>query len=78
MTPFCVADKVEKEQFKKVIRMIYGNLFGCVFAYPIQVFASLDNVLQTEQEQLFQAQSSISSEKSKKRPTEANNITSRK
>ena len=43
--------------------MIYVNLFGCVFAYPIQVFASLDNVLQMEQEQLFQAQSSISSEK---------------
>ena len=58
-----MTDKVEKEQFKKVIRMIHEDLFGCVFAYPIQVFASLYNILQMEQEQLFQAQSSISSEK---------------
>ena len=43
--------------------MIYEDLFGCVFAYPIQVFTSLDNILQMEQEQLFQAQFSISSKK---------------
>ena len=50
MTPFCMTDKVEKEQFKKVIRMIYRNLFGRVFAYPSQVFESIDNILQMEEE----------------------------